>query len=79
MKYLLKYNNVSCILTTHYVKVCKKLSTHKKIKNYRMKTNQTENGEFDYTYILELGISNVKGGIKVLRDMNYPSEITNTQ
>ena len=28
-----------------------------------------------YTYELEKGISNVKGGLKVLKDMNYPDEI----
>jgi DNA mismatch repair ATPase MutS len=33
--------------------------------------------DFKYTYKLERGISSVKGGIKVLRDMNYPDEILN--
>jgi DNA mismatch repair ATPase MutS len=33
--------------------------------------------DFKYTYKLEKGISSVKGGIKVLRDMNYPDEILN--
>jgi DNA mismatch repair ATPase MutS len=31
--------------------------------------------DFNYTYILEKGISTVRGGIKVLHDMNYPKEI----
>jgi hypothetical protein len=74
MKYLLKFKNVSCILTTHYTKVCKQLDKKKNIKNYRMKTIETANS-FRYTYILEKGISNVKGGLKVLSDMNYPTEI----
>lgn len=74
MNYLLKYKNVTSILTTHYIKVCKQLDKTKNIKNYRMKTIQ--NGEtFEYTYILEKGISKIKGGIKVLKDMNYPLEI----
>ena len=30
---------------------------------------------FNYTYLLKNGISNVRGGIKVLKDMNYPQEI----
>jgi DNA mismatch repair ATPase MutS len=30
-----------------------------------------------YTYKLDKGISKVKGGISVLRDMNYPAEIIN--
>ena len=39
-----------------------------------MKTIQY-NDIFEYTYLIEKGISNVKGGIKVLSDMNYPKEI----
>jgi DNA mismatch repair ATPase MutS len=39
-----------------------------------------ENKElFGYTYKLEKGISNVHGGMKVLRDMNYPKEIIESQ
>ena len=31
--------------------------------------------DFEYTYKLKKGISDVHGGIKVLNDMNYPKEI----
>jgi hypothetical protein len=31
--------------------------------------------KIEYTYLLKKGISSVKGGFQVLRDMNYPSEI----
>ena len=51
-----------------------KLNADKKIENYNMKTIQN-NDNFEYTYLIEKGISNVKGGIKVLSDMNYPKEI----
>jgi DNA mismatch repair ATPase MutS len=77
MKYLLNYNNVTSILTTHYVKVCKKLSKHENIKNYKMKIIEDADGTFKYTYVLESGISRIKGGLKVLSDMNYPTEILN--
>ena len=30
---------------------------------------------FKYTYKLAKGISNVKGGVKVLKDLEYPDEI----
>jgi DNA mismatch repair ATPase MutS len=30
---------------------------------------------FNYTYVLKKGISEVRGGIKVLHDMQYPDEI----
>ena len=39
-----------------------------------MKTNKKGNS-FEYTYKLVKGISTVKGGLKVLSDMNYPNEI----
>lgn len=77
MNYLLNYNNVTSILTTHYVKVCKKLSKNKNIKNYKMKIIDEADGTFKYTYVLESGISRIKGGLKVLSDMNYPTEILN--
>lgn len=38
MDYIVKNENVTCILTTHYIKLCKKLSKNKRIKNYHMKT-----------------------------------------
>jgi DNA mismatch repair ATPase MutS len=39
-----------------------------------MKTEKIKD-DFKYTYLLEKGISDVHGGIKVLNDMNYPKEI----
>jgi DNA mismatch repair ATPase MutS len=74
MKYLIKNETVSCILTTHYMKLCKKLEKNKNIKNYNMKTVK-KNDTFEYTYLLQEGISSVRGGLKVLQDMNYPKEI----
>ncbi len=75
LNYLNKYKNVSFIITTHYLDICNKLSTNKKMYNCNMKINKKINGEFEYTYKLVSGISNVKGGIKVLNDLEYPSEI----
>jgi hypothetical protein len=74
MDFIVKNDNVTCLLTTHYVKLCKKLSKNKKIENFNMKTIK-KNDNFNYTYELEKGISNVKGGLKVLSDMDYPKEI----
>jgi DNA mismatch repair ATPase MutS len=76
MDYLIKNNNVTCILTTHYMKLCKKLDNYNNIKNYSMKTIRSHDN-FEYTYLLQQGISKIKGGIKVLKDMNYPQEILN--
>jgi hypothetical protein len=74
MDYLIKNKNVSCLLTTHFIKVCKKLKKNKNILNYHMVTKKNNN-KITYTYIFKKGISEVKGGINVLSDMNYPKEI----
>ena len=76
MKYLIKYKNVSCLLTTHFVKVCKKLKDNERILNCHMVTEKQSNNKLVYKYILSEGISLVKGGINVLTEMNYPKEIT---
>lgn len=74
MEYITKNKNVNCLLTTHFIRVCKKLDKYKNIKNYHMVTSKKEN-KIVYHYILKEGISDVKGGINVLCDMNYPKEI----
>ena len=33
------------------------------------------NENFDFTYKLKKGISKIKGGVKVLKDLEYPDEI----
>jgi hypothetical protein len=75
MKYLIKYKTVNCILTTHFIELCKKLDKDESIENFHMKTVKTADKDFNYTYLLEKGISNIRGGVKVLHDMNYPKEI----
>lgn len=74
MEYIIKNDSVTCMLTTHYVKLCKKLGKNKKIENFNMKTIK-QNENFTYTYEIDKGISKVKGGLKVLSDMDYPKEI----
>ena len=77
LQYIVKNDNVTCLLTTHYTKLCKKLAKNNRIQNYNMKTEK-KNDNFEYTYKLVEGISKVKGGYKVLKDMNYPTEILST-
>jgi len=74
MLYLQKYKNVTSLLTTHFVKVCKKLDKIEGIENFKMETQKNGN-RIKYTYKLDKGISEVKGGINVLTEMNYPKEI----
>jgi len=77
MNYLVKNKNVTSLLTTHFVKACKKLKKNKLMENYHMNTSKL-NGRIIYSYLLKEGISDVKGGINILSDMNYPKEILNT-
>jgi DNA mismatch repair ATPase MutS len=80
MEYLAKFKYVKCLLTTHFIDVCKKLDKHKDFCNYYMETIfDKDNNDFQYTYLLKKGISEVKGGIKVLVDMNYPKEMIEKQ
>ncbi len=73
MKYLSDNANVRCLLTTHFTKLCKQLKTHSNIINYHMETiKKVDEDDFEHTYLLKKGISKVKGGLKVLKDMNYP-------
>ena len=74
MNYLIKNDNVYCLLTTHFTKICKKMKKNKNILNCHMVTDK-KNNKLLYTYKLAEGISEVKGGINVLTEMNYPKEI----
>jgi len=74
MEYLVKNKNISCLLTTHFVNVCKKLNDNKSIINCHMDAEKVQ-GKIVYKYILKEGISELKGGLNVLYEMNYPTEI----
>jgi len=76
MEFLIKNKCVSCILTTHFTEVCKRLDSNNFITNFHMKTKSTSGeSDFCYTYQLKKGISELRGGLKILNDMNYPKEI----
>jgi hypothetical protein len=74
MEYIVKYKRVSCLLTTHFVKVCKNLDSNVNIMNYHMLTIKN-NCSNNHTYLLKKGISEVKGGVQVLFEMDFPKEI----
>lgn len=74
LSYLNKYSNVNFVLTTHYLDLCKRLDKVPGINNFHMEVKE-EGDDFKYTYKLKKQISTVKGGVKVLRDLDYPQEI----
>jgi hypothetical protein len=72
VNYLSKFN-IKFLLTTHYIQLCE--LKNKNIVNYYMKTIPLNKYDFKYSYLIEKGISKIKGGLKVLVDLEYPEEI----
>ena len=75
LNYVNDNKNVKFIITTHYLDICNKLEENKDMRNCNMKINSKPDGGFDYTYKLVDGVSDIKGGVKVLTDLEYPERI----
>jgi len=75
--HLSETKNIHYVLTTHYTDLCKKLQSSSGMTTYRMKVNVPEKSSesMEYLYKIEDGINEIDGGIEVLRQMQYPSEI----
>jgi hypothetical protein len=80
LNYLNQNKKCRFILTTHYIQLCEIIQDKTKtIQNKHMNVIE-KNGDFEYSYKFIEGVSNIKGGIKVLKDLQYPpSIIDNTQ
>ena len=76
LEYLSNFKSVKFMLTTHFIKLCKNLKKNKNISNINMETI-VENNVSTYKYKIKKGISSVKGGISVLKELNYPEKIVN--
>ena len=76
LKYLNANKNITFLITTHFINICKYLDKEVNIENYNMEIINTNNN-VKYTYKINRGISEIKGGLKVLKDLNYPIEIIN--
>jgi DNA mismatch repair ATPase MutS len=76
--YLAKNENVDFILTTHYTSICNRMKNTQNIENWKMvvKTKEDDENEIiNYTYKIKKGVSKIQGALKVLKEMDYPSEI----
>lgn len=73
IKYLNSLNNIDFILTTHLVDICYKLDDD--VINSNMNVKQLDDFNFEYTYSIKNGISSIKGGLKVLSDLQYPKVV----
>ena len=78
LQYLQEYSNVNYILTTHYLSICKQYKKSNVVQNYKMEVIVRPSGSLTYTYKLKKGMSRIKGGVRVLKDMNYPTKIIET-
>jgi len=72
LEFISKYKNLNFLLTTHYISLCNLLDNNNNIVNKHMEIINNKN-----TYKLISGISSIKGGIKVLEDLNYNKTIIN--
>ena len=72
--FISKNPRVDLILTTHYIELCELLEKRNAgaITNLHMSVCADTGA---YLYKIAGGISSIKGGLKVLRDLDYPSEI----
>jgi hypothetical protein len=73
INYLINKGNIDFILTTHLVDICTNLD--RIMNNKHMQIIKNNNHEFTYTYLLKEGICKTRGGLKVLKDLNYPEVI----
>ena len=69
-----QFKNVKYMLTTHYIKLCYLFDKDKYTKNFNMQTF-IKNKQPIYSYKMKKGISSIKGGICVLRELKYPDII----
>ena len=74
IQYMSKYKNVKLIITTHYLDMCESLAKakHKTITNYHMEAYYDEKNKMVYTYKKKKGITKIKGGVEVLKNLDYP-------
>ena len=72
--FISKNPRVDLILTTHYIELCELLEKRNAgaITNLHMSVSPDTGS---YLYKIAGGISSIKGGLKVLRDLDYPNEI----
>jgi DNA mismatch repair ATPase MutS len=74
LTHISKSKNIKFLLTTHFITLCKQLDDNSQISNVNMKT-YIKNEIPIYYYKLQNGISEIKGGITVLKQLGYPQNI----
>ena len=81
LMHLNKNNKVHFLLTTHYNELCEKIEKNdidKKTITKKMESGFNTNGDIKHTYKIKNGINSVKGGLEILKKMNFPENIFST-
>ena len=76
LNFITENPNIRFMLTTHYIRLCKLFKKHKQVSNYNMET-KIKDYIPEYSYKMVKGVSKIKGGIIVLKQLNYPTKILN--
>ena len=76
LEYISCIKNVRFMLTTHFIQLCDRLDANKTIENINMDTVIHDDIP-QYNYKIRNGISKIKGGITVLKELGYPEDIVN--
>ena len=74
LRYVSKFSGVRFMITTHFVRLCNLFKKIKGTTNKHMEASLTNKGPV-YSYRLRSGISETKGGVSVLKGLEYPREI----
>ncbi|GAG08450.1 unnamed protein product, partial [marine sediment metagenome] len=74
LQYISEIRNVRFMLTTHFIQLCDQLDSHRNIENINMNTTIVDDIP-EYKYKICKGISKIKGGITVLKELGYPDDI----
>ena len=73
--YIQNYN-VNIMLTTHYIQLCNLINNSNFYSNYHMNCKYNlDNTTLTYKYTISKNISDIKGGVQVLTQLNYPETI----
>lgn len=74
LEHLNRNKYVTYLITTHFLELCNKMDETKDVVNLKM-GSQLVDGEVKHSYKLTNGVSKVKGGIAVLKQLGYPEDV----
>ncbi len=79
-RFLAKRRNVSFLITTHFYDFCKLCETHRVgVRNCQMgwdsRKESNTSDDVTFTYKVKSGISTLRGGVRVLKQIGYPTMI----